>query len=190
MTGSVSTHENRSDDHFLYLVDARTRFKIGHSGAPKRRLASLKTGSPVPLAIAKTWAAPREEAVRMECETHRILQWAHVQGEWFELTLEEAVSVLDLLHRREWEAAERLAELIDRMRAAEAAAAKARRQWHYAKRDRPQAFKEGRERGAELDKVYAAIRAEALLAGLMRRDGEGWKVSDAVLIERYRQMAA
>jgi Meiotically up-regulated gene 113 len=68
----------------LYVIHAvgSTRFKLGISRDPKRRLGALQCGSPLPLAIAST---TKVTSVDDERHAHQVLAQWRSQGEWFDL---------------------------------------------------------------------------------------------------------
>lgn len=60
--------------------------KIGITSNPKKRLASLQSGSPHKLSVAHLFAfADRDIARQVEAETHDIMGSGRMSGEWFEV---------------------------------------------------------------------------------------------------------
>jgi len=77
---------------FVYLIVAESPFsgemhdlfKVGISGNPKARLASLKTASPFPLSMPFVWRLPsRDVALCIEKEFHSENIPRKTSGEWF-----------------------------------------------------------------------------------------------------------
>jgi hypothetical protein len=78
---SSSWRLTRPDNGWVYFIGGESGLvKIGWSGRPKERLASLKTASPVRLAILAQVRGP----YAMETEYHRRFASHRRHGEWFE----------------------------------------------------------------------------------------------------------
>lgn len=80
---------------FLYIIGTEDRKqKIGFSKNVNKRLTELQTGNPDKLIIHHTEAVPEDRVRLLERKIHRELGYRRIQGEWFDLTAEEAKSFL------------------------------------------------------------------------------------------------
>lgn len=83
--------------------------KIGIAADPVKRLVGLQTGSPEPLALEyqatassseHAWASSKKLAFVVECGAHSRLRDRHISGEWFNVSLDEALAALDQAARQ------------------------------------------------------------------------------------------
>jgi len=77
---------------FIYLMQAEgaTRIKIGYSGDPVARMAVLQIGSPCELTLLGKWPADPEH----ERHVHEALRGYRCHGEWFEVSPDVAISII------------------------------------------------------------------------------------------------
>jgi hypothetical protein len=65
--------------------------KIGLSNAPERRLSQFQCASPVLLKIRHAAEVPATDVLRLEQAVHRQLGRYRIRGEWFDLTVADAI---------------------------------------------------------------------------------------------------
>lgn len=82
-------------------------YKIGYSGNPRSRLSSLQTGTTQSLLIHYEEEAETSKAVVIEKLIHRQLAHKKIRGEWFDVTLEDAIAEVKYAFIR-WEGEENL----------------------------------------------------------------------------------
>jgi hypothetical protein len=71
--------------------------KIGIGSSAKKRLATLQTSCPFPIAIFATADADsRDDALELERTLHKICGGSHLHGEWFDKEPMEAAGTLAL----------------------------------------------------------------------------------------------
>lgn len=90
----------------LYLVCRKTDdgvwlgpCKVGISAKPEKRLASLQTGSPYPLAFYEMWGGDdlgSAEVRFLEGMVHHTRASKRLRGEWFDVTPEEMRQLTEL----------------------------------------------------------------------------------------------
>jgi hypothetical protein len=83
-------------EKFIYVIrssDGRT--KVGISANPRRRLQALQSGDSSKLNLGYQRPISRELAVRIERRAHWLMQAAHVHGEWFLASVEEAIDAVN-----------------------------------------------------------------------------------------------
>lgn len=68
--------------------------KIGVATSPSARLTKLATGSAVPIRVLYEAPVPAEIARDVEAFAHALLATRHQHGEWFRVSLDEAVSAI------------------------------------------------------------------------------------------------
>lgn len=79
----------------VYVIAAKDGpVKIGMAKDVHRRFGALKTGSPVALALAYV-AAVSGSARTLERDVHRLLAEKQFMGEWFAVSVEEAVIAIE-----------------------------------------------------------------------------------------------
>lgn len=66
-------------------------FKIGYSANPTARLSSLQTGRTDTLVLHYSEETETDKAKVIEKLIHRTLGYKRIRGEWFDVTLEEAI---------------------------------------------------------------------------------------------------
>lgn len=79
---------------FLYVIGAIDQgpVKLGISAHPERRLKQLQTGHSHRLQVYHTEPVPPERARLYEQLLHRDIGYRRTHGEWFDLTVEQAVA--------------------------------------------------------------------------------------------------
>nr|WP_237518240.1 GIY-YIG nuclease family protein [Streptomyces sp. SID4982] len=82
----------RSVTGFAYAIGTPDHklVKIGCTGSPRKRLAALQTGSPVPLSIIWLQVGGYE----LEQHLHRTLAGRRLRGEWFDFSIGAAVWII------------------------------------------------------------------------------------------------
>lgn len=85
---------------FTYIVSCRESdlLKFGKSNSPEWRLVTMQTGCPFELKVEWVW--PED----IENEMHAHFENKRVSGEWFRVSLDEAVAVASLLSKAKWKA--------------------------------------------------------------------------------------
>ena len=80
---------------FVYVVSCDVASKVGVSSQPEVRLATLQTGSPIPLQLFYLSLMP-DESVARQCEAwvHDQLKSIRLHGEWFNIVPEDAALVV------------------------------------------------------------------------------------------------
>lgn len=81
---------------FVYVIgiDA-TPVKIGTADDPRKRLQLLQIGCPEPLVLHRTLEFPHYAAEPIERAAHEALKDRHRRGEWFNVSIEDAVSTIE-----------------------------------------------------------------------------------------------
>lgn len=69
--------------------------KIGVGAKPEKRLGECQIGNPRPLALY--WQYPWAAAPLLERAAHHKLAESHLHGEWFDVSVADAVATIDLL---------------------------------------------------------------------------------------------
>ncbi len=73
----------------------RLTYKIGVSSDPEMRCRTLQTGNPRKLCVFKLWeVGPDFQAKWIEAAVHEALKERLIRREWFQVTLDEATSVV------------------------------------------------------------------------------------------------
>lgn len=85
---------------FLYVIAASEigPVKLGLSIQPEKRVRQLQTGSALPLKIFHTEEIDDALVKAAESALHRLLSHRRLKGEWFDLTVEQAIS--EVIHIR------------------------------------------------------------------------------------------
>ena len=85
---------------FLYIIAASPEgpVKLGFSADPQKRLKQLQTGSAQVLALHHTEEVDDARVKIAERALHRLLGHKRLKGEWFTVTVEEAV--FEVMHIR------------------------------------------------------------------------------------------
>jgi hypothetical protein len=96
---SVTTARRRritekQTDHYVYVIASRIAVKIGISADPRKRLNNLQVSSPYRLSLASAYAVPKTRARRVEALIHRRLNYCRKVGEWFDICVRDAESVV------------------------------------------------------------------------------------------------
>lgn len=81
-------------ESFLYVIAASPEgpTKLGFSIHPERRLSQLQTGHAEPLVLFHAEPVPSEKARLYERLLHRDIGYTKLRGEWFNLTVEQAIA--------------------------------------------------------------------------------------------------
>lgn len=84
-------------ESFVYVIAPSPEgpVKIGFSADPHRRLRQLQTGYPGVLTLHHFQPFCEDRAPLMEKIIHQTIAFKRKKGEWFDLTVEEAVSEVD-----------------------------------------------------------------------------------------------
>jgi hypothetical protein len=82
---------------YVYLVKSLDAVKIGYSATPILRLVGLQTGNCDKLRMLKRYELPDSHAREVERSLHRVLRKTnhHIRGEWYCLTPQNAVSLIE-----------------------------------------------------------------------------------------------
>lgn len=72
--------------------------KLGYSKHPEKRLKQLQTGNPDALSLFHCEEVEVENIRRAEKNLHNLLGAQRLKGEWFELSVEDAI--LEAVHAR------------------------------------------------------------------------------------------
>lgn len=85
---------------FLYVIAASETgpVKLGLSVHPEKRVRQLQTGSALPLKIFHTEEIDDALVKPAESALHRLLSYRRLKGEWFDLTVEQAIA--EVIHIR------------------------------------------------------------------------------------------
>ena len=77
---------------FIYVIgDNASPYKIGFTKDPNKRLKSLQTGNPSKLNMLYKQEINESETKFIEKQIHNVLKRKQVSGEWFDITLEDAI---------------------------------------------------------------------------------------------------
>jgi hypothetical protein len=80
---------------FIYIIsNERGPIKIGISNNPQARLIGLRTGSADALTLTHIFK-PSGSAKKLEKQVHMMLAKAHISGEWFNATVDDAVIAVE-----------------------------------------------------------------------------------------------
>lgn len=86
---------SRPRGDFIYVIEsANNTVKIGYSSNPEARLATLQTGSGLPLSLNYVVACGDPGLV--EQRAHEVLAKHRLQGEWFDCTPDAAVAAIHM----------------------------------------------------------------------------------------------
>ena len=84
--------------HYLYVIGKYTDLngpcKLGISVNPDRRLKQLQTGQSELLTVHHREEAPADKVRLFERLLHRDIHHLRLSGEWFDLTVEHAIQIL------------------------------------------------------------------------------------------------
>jgi predicted GIY-YIG superfamily endonuclease len=82
---------------FIYVIaaDEQGPVKIGFSNDPNRRLKELQTGYPKPLTLWHQQEFSPKQAKLMEQMIHKTLKYRRSHGEWFKLSVEQAIAEVE-----------------------------------------------------------------------------------------------
>lgn len=78
---------------YIYVIgDNASPYKIGFTKNPDKRLKSLQTGNPRKLSMLYKEEINENEIKYIEKQIHKELKRKQVSGEWFNISLEDAIS--------------------------------------------------------------------------------------------------
>jgi predicted GIY-YIG superfamily endonuclease len=78
---------------FIYVIGCDYGpYKIGLSKHPEKRLKQLQTGFPYKLHVHYTHEVDEKQVRNVEKAIHKIMNYNRTHGEWFNLTLDEAIA--------------------------------------------------------------------------------------------------
>ena len=79
---------------YLYVIAALEQgpVKIGYSYDPDKRVRQLQTGAPHRLSLFYKQAVAVKQAKRIEGQIHRTLGYIRSHGEWFNMSVTDAIS--------------------------------------------------------------------------------------------------
>jgi hypothetical protein len=82
---------------FVYVIAARVEgpVKIGFSNNPQKRLRQLQTGHPERLHLHHTQGFPAKRVKVMEKIIHHTISYLRQTGEWFDLSVEDAIAEVE-----------------------------------------------------------------------------------------------
>jgi Meiotically up-regulated gene 113 len=88
---------------FLYVIAARKEgpVKLGLSQDPQRRVRQLQTGSAEQLVIHHVEEVSDARVKLAESALHRMLGHRRMKGEWFNMTVEEAIADVTFIRMTE-----------------------------------------------------------------------------------------
>lgn len=80
-------------DSYIYVVSLSEMgpVKIGYSASPERRLKQLQTGQASKLSLNYTEAISGDRVRMMEKILHETNRHRRISGEWYDLTVEDAI---------------------------------------------------------------------------------------------------
>jgi hypothetical protein len=79
--------------NFIYVIGGTEKpYKIGITNNPGRRLKNLQTGHPSKLRIHHVEPIPDDQVRLIEQTIHKTINHKRLQGEWFDITLEDAIA--------------------------------------------------------------------------------------------------
>jgi hypothetical protein len=80
---------------YIIAADDAGPVKIGFSKNPEKRLKQFQTGHPQPLRLCHSLAFEGKRAKGIERIIHQTINHLRVQGEWFGLTVADAIAELE-----------------------------------------------------------------------------------------------
>lgn len=80
---SEDVKEPKDGSGYVYVIRVRSRYKIGMSKDPDRRIKDLRTSCPDPLHMVHKLFSIDMKA--LEARLHKIFENNRLHGEWFEL---------------------------------------------------------------------------------------------------------
>ena len=97
--GGAAVAEAPRGDTVVYLMRDGSRYKVGISSDPAKRLATFQTANPGIQLVATTRPVPRRFAAHWERNIHRHYSPVNVGGEWFALADEEPDELAEVLRK-------------------------------------------------------------------------------------------
>lgn len=89
---SQATREISPHNTWVYVVRSGKFVKIGHSRNVPKRIAGLQTGCPLTVRLVRQWVS--HMAPEIETRAHKALSEYRLEGEWFDVPAQVAVSVV------------------------------------------------------------------------------------------------
>ncbi|RYD62476.1 MAG: hypothetical protein EOP83_14485 [Verrucomicrobiaceae bacterium] len=82
---------------FIYVISARPEgpCKIGLSLTPEKRLRQLQTGHPERLHLYHTMEVDTPKVALLEKIIHKTIRYKRTHGEWFDLSVTDAVAEVE-----------------------------------------------------------------------------------------------
>lgn len=82
---------------YIYVIaaDESGPVKIGYSNDPSRRLKELQTGYPKPLSLWHQQEFDQDQGKLMEQLIHKTLRLHRSHGEWFKLSVQQAIAEVE-----------------------------------------------------------------------------------------------
>ena len=81
---------------YIYVIGPVVGYqKIGFSQNVEKRLSSIQTGNPVKLKIHHKQEVPEHCVRLLEQKIHNEIKHKKISGEWFDITVEDAISEVD-----------------------------------------------------------------------------------------------
>lgn len=78
---------------YVYVIGGTEKpYKIGITNNPERRLKNLQTGHPFELKIHHIEQIPESQVRLIEQTIHKTIKHKQTHGEWFDISLEDAIS--------------------------------------------------------------------------------------------------
>ena len=154
--------------HHAYVISSGfCHVKIGHSRDPKSRLSDLQVGSSSPLWLSHQWRVDRADAIELERRLHAAFCWCSLEGEWFDTLAPPVVAVGDLLLAGRDADAQRLLDIVQRLRIIPIEESRLRDAWRFTKSsDRRRVDLVSAAARKALDAEAAALELEAYDLGL------------------------
>lgn len=86
-------------DQIYVLGPAGGPYKVGHSVEPTTRLATLQIGRESRLIMHHCAHYEGVRACHLEKFAHRLLAEHRINGEWFDVSISQAIDAIELAHR-------------------------------------------------------------------------------------------
>ncbi|RYE93391.1 MAG: GIY-YIG nuclease family protein [Oxalobacteraceae bacterium] len=82
---------------FIYVIAASPEgpCKVGLSKHPDKRLRQLQTGHPVRLTLHHTLAVDVQKVALLERIIHKTIGYRKTHGEWFDMSVEDAIGEVE-----------------------------------------------------------------------------------------------
>lgn len=81
---------------YIYIIGGTEKpYKIGFSKEPHKRLKSLQTGYPEKLTLHYIKEIDETQVRQLEKHIHRAIAYKRTKGEWFNISLDDAISEIN-----------------------------------------------------------------------------------------------